>query len=431
MPQLPINHHSLNQSIALIDCNSFYASCERIFNPKLLGKPIVVLSNNDGCIITRSNEAKKLGIKMGEPYFKARKTIEKNNVHVFSSNYSLYGDISERVMETLLRFSPEVEIYSIDEAFLNFKGFKDSDLKDYCLHIQRTIKKWVGIPVSIGVSSTKTLSKVSSYLAKKNFEFNGVCILKDSKKIDETLRRLKIGNVWGVGRKFEKFLNNQGIKTAKQFVDLERGWVRKNMGVVGEKIQMELKGISCLDLELLPGKKKSCCVSRSFSNPIKKIDELIESIANYGSRAAEKIREENLVSQLMDVFILTNHFNKKNRQYSNSIRLQLDFPTNNSSLIVKKAVEGVQRIFKDGYSYKKAGVILYGLSNASSIRGLLDSNRQLSDTLMKSVDNINFRYGSSTLRLAAEGVEKKWKMKREKVSPCYTTRFSELITVKC
>ena len=184
MPQLPINHHSLEQSIALIDCNSFYASCERIFNPKLLGKPIVVLSNNDGCIITRSNEAKQLGIKMGEPYFKAKKIIEENKVHVFSSNYSLYGDISERVMETLLRFSPDVEIYSIDEAFLSFKGFKASELRAYCLHIRRTIKQWVGIPVSIGVSSTKTLSKAANYLAKKNPELEGVCVLQDSKKID-------------------------------------------------------------------------------------------------------------------------------------------------------------------------------------------------------------------------------------------------------
>ena len=287
MGQLPINHQSLQQLIALIDCNSFYASCERIFNPKLLGKPVVVLSNNDGCIITRSKEAKQLGIKMGEPYFKARKIIEKNNVHVFSSNYSLYGDISERVMETLLRFSPDVEIYSIDEAFLSFKGFKISELRSYCQHIRRTIKQWVGIPVSIGVSSTKTLSKAANHLAKKNPELEGVCVLKDSKKIDEALKRIEINDVWGIGKRLSKFLNSQGIKTAKQFVDLDRRWVRKNMGVVGEKIQMELKGISCLDLELLPSTRKSCCVSRSFSQPIENIEELMESVASYGSRVAE------------------------------------------------------------------------------------------------------------------------------------------------
>ena len=430
MPQLPINHHSLEQSIALIDCNSFYASCERIFNPKLLGKPIVVLSNNDGCIITRSNEAKQLGIKMGEPYFKAKKIIEENKVHVFSSNYSLYGDISERVMETLLKFSPDVEIYSIDEAFLSFKGFKASELRAYCLHIRRTIKHWVGIPVSIGVSSTKTLSKAANHLAKKNPELEGVCILKDSKKIDEALKRIEIKDVWGIGKRLSKFLNSQGIKTAKQFVDLDRRWVRKNMGVVGEKTQMELKGISCLDLELLPSTRKSCCVSRSFSQPIENIEELMESVASYGSRVAEKIREENLVSQLMSVFVLTNRFSKKEKQYSNSIRLQFDFPTNNSSLIVKKAVEGVRSIFRSGYRYKKAGVILYELHDASSVRGLLDYDREQSELLMKSLDEINLRYGSSTLRLAAEGIKKKWSLKRKKISPCYTTRFDELMIVK-
>ena len=430
MPQLPINHHSLEQSIALIDCNSFYVSCERMFNPKLLGKPIVVLSNNDGCIITRSNEAKQLGIKMGEPYFKAKKIIIENNVQVFSSNYSLYGDISERVMEILLKFSPDVEIYSIDEAFLSFKGFKISELRDYCLHIRDIIKQWVGIPVSIGVSSTKTLSKVANHLAKNNPELKGVCILKDSKKIEEVLKRIEIGNVWGIGRRLSKFLNIKGIKTAKQFVDLDQRWVRKNMGVVGEKTQMELKGISCLDLELLPSTRKSCCVSRSFSQPIANIKELVESIASYGSRVAEKIREENLTSQLMCVFVLTNHFNKKEKQYSNSIRLQLDFPTNNTSLIVKKAVEGIRKIYKSGYRYKKAGIILYELHDASSVRGLLDYNRDQSELLMKSLDEINFRYGSSTLKLAAEGMEKKWSMKRKKISPCYTTRFDELMIVK-
>jgi len=284
--------------------------------------------------------------------------------------------------------------------------------------------------VSIGVSSTKTLSKIANHLAKKIPELKGVCILKDSKKIDEALKIIEIENVWGIGRRLSKFLNSQGIKTAKQFVDLDQRWVRKNMGVVGEKTQMELKGISCLDLELLPSTRKSCCVSRSFSQPITNIKELVESIASYGSRVAEKIREENLTSQLMCVFVLTNHFNKKEKQYSKSIRLQLDFPTNNTSLIVKKAVEGVRKIFKSGYCYKKAGIILYELHDASSVRGLLDYNRDQSELLMKSLDEINFRYGSSTLRLAAEGMEKKWSMKRKKISPCYTTRFDELMIVK-
>ena len=430
MRQLPANHQSLLQSIALIDCNSFYASCERIFNPKLLGKPIVVLSNNDGCIITRSAEAKALGIKMGEPYFKAKKIIEKNNVKVFSSNYSLYGDISQRVMEILLGFSPEVEIYSIDEAFLNFKGFKNHELLTYCKHIRQTIKQWVGIPVSIGVGSTKTLSKIANHLAKKEADYEGICILKGDGKIEEALNRIEVGDVWGIGRRLSKFLRNYEVHTAKQFTLLDRRWIRKNMGVVGEKIQLELRGISCLDLELLPSPKKSCCVSRSFRRPIEKIEELQESIANYGSRVAEKIREEGLIAQSMSIFVLTNHFNKKEKQYSSSIKLQLDYPTSDSKLIVKRAVEGIKRIYKEGYRYKKAGIILYELHSSSSVRGLLDYDKPRTDSLMRSLDEINYRYGSATLRLAAEGIRRSWHMRREKVSPCYTTSFDQLMIVK-
>ena len=430
MRQLPINHQSLQQSIALIDCNSFYASCERVFNPKLLGKPIVVLSNNDGCIITRSTEAKALGIKMGEPYFKVKNVIKKNNVKVFSSNYALYGDMSQRIMEILLGFSPDVEIYSIDEAFLSLKGFKNYELLTYCKHIRKTIKQWAGIPVSIGVGSTKTLSKIANHLAKKNNAYEGVCILKKKEKINEALQETAIEDVWGIGRSLSKFLKKYNVCNAKQFSLLDRGWVRKNMGVVGERIQLELHGVSCLGIELLPSPQKSCCVSRSFSRPVEKIEELKESIAHYASRVAEKIREEDLIAQSMSVFVLTNHFNKKEKQYSNSIKLQLDYPTSDSKLIVKRAVEGVKRIYKNGYRYKKAGIILYELHNSSSVRGLLDYDRPRTDSLMKSLDEINYRYGSSTLRLAAEGIRKDWQMRREKVSPCYTTSFDQLMIVK-
>ena len=430
MTQVPSSSKYFQQSIALIDCNTFYASCERIFNPKLLGKPIVVLSNNDGCIITRSNEAKLLGIKMGEPYFKVKKIIKKNNVKVFSSNYSLYGDISQRVMEVLLSFSPNVEIYSIDEAFLSFNGFKNYELSKYCKHIRKIIQKWIGIPVSIGIGSTKTLSKIANHLAKKNDFYEGVCILKEKDAVEEALQKTEIGDVWGIGRKYSKFLINNSISNAKQFTLLDRRWVRKNMGVVGEKIQLELKGISCLELELLPSKKKSCCVSRSFSKPVEKIDQLKESIANYGSRVAEKIREEGLVAHSISVFVLTNHFNKNEKQYSNSIKLTLDYPTNNSIIIVKKAIKGIEEIYKKGFRYKKAGIILYELNESSLVRGLLDYDRPKSESLMQALDQINCRYGSSTLKIAAEGIEKTWEMKRSKVSPCYTTRFNEIMNVK-
>ena len=428
--QLQSNHSSLSNSIALIDCNNFYASCERIFNPKLMRKPIVVLSNNDGCIITRSAEAKKLGIKMGEPYFKAKKIIDQNNVKVFSSNYSLYGDISQRVMETLAKFASEVEIYSIDEAFLALNGFENYELNTYCSYIRRTIKQWIGIPVSIGVSSTKTLSKIANNLAKKNEEYQGVCILKTWFEISEALKLTDIGDVWGIGRRLTNFLNKYNVNTAYDFIQLDRGWVRKNMGVVGEKTFLELCGVSCIEMDLVPSDKKSCCVSRSFSKPIETLYDLEESVSTYGSRVAEKIREERLVAESMSVFVLTNYFNRKEKQYSNSIKLQLPYPTNDSVKIVKRSLEGIRKIYRKGYRYKKAGVILYGLTNANQTRGLLDNDRENSDAIMSTLDRINHRYGSSTIRLASEGITKSWRMKREKVSPCYTTRFDELVKVK-
>ena len=431
MNQVPENNLALNRSFALVDCNNFYASCERIFNPKLIGRPIVVLSNNDGCIITRSAEAKALGIKMGEPYFKAKKIIQKNNVKVFSSNYALYGDISQRVMETLSSFSPEVEIYSIDEAFLGFNGFKNYELNTYCRHMREKIKKWVGIPVSIGLSGTKTLAKMANHLAKKNPNYQGVCILKNKTSIDKALREMEINDIWGIGNRSSIFLKRYNVKTAKDFTLLDRQWIRKNMGVVGERIYFELQGISCLDLDLIPSNKKSCCVSRSFSNPIEKLNDLEESISNYGTRVAEKIRDEKLVTQSMSVFVLTNHFNKREKQYSNSIKLQLPFPTNDSIKIVKRALEGLRQIYRNGYRYKKAGIILYELNKASQTRGLLDTDRDQSDSVMRAIDQINYRYGNSTIKLASEGVERKWAMRRERVSPCYTTRFDELIEVNC
>ena len=428
--QLQNNHPSQNNSIALIDCNNFYASCERIFNPRLIGKPIVVLSNNDGCIITRSAEAKELGIKMGEPYFKAKKIIDKNNVKVFSSNYSLYGDISQRVMETLARFASDVEIYSIDEAFLGLNGFENYELSKYCKYIRRTIKQWVGIPVSIGVSTTKTLSKIANNLAKKNKEYDGVCILKSWFDINEALKLTSIEDVWGIGRRLSVFLKKYKINTAYDFTQLDKGWIRKNMGVVGEKTFLELCGVSCIELELIPSDKKSCCVSRSFSKPVEKIDDLEESVSSYGTRVAEKIREEGLVAESMSIFVLTNYFNRKEKQYSNSIKLQLPYPTNNSIKIVKRALAGIKKIYRQGYRYKKAGVILYGLTKAKQTRGLLDYDRESSDSIMNTLDRINERYGSSTIRLASEGVDKSWSMRRESVSPCYTTRFDDLVEAK-
>ena len=248
--------------------------------------------------------------------------------------------------------------------------------------------------------------------------------------INEALKLTPIGDVWGIGRRLSFFLQRYNVKTAYDFIQLDKGWVRKNMGVVGEKTFLELCGVSCIELDLIPSDKKSCCVSRSFSKPIEKIHDLEESVSAYGTRVAEKIREEGLMAESMSVFVLTNYFNRKEKQYSNSIKLQLPFPTNNSIKIVKRALQGIRKIYREGYRYKKAGVILYGLSKSSQVKGLLDYDRASSDIIMNTMDRINGRYGSSTIRLASEGIEKSWRMRRESVSPCYTTNFDDLVKVK-
>jgi len=422
-------YKSSKQVFSLIDCNSFYASCERIFNPKLLKKPVVVLSNNDGCIIARSDEAKELGIKMGEPFFKAKNVIVKNKVNVFSSNYSLYGDISNRVMEVLSKLSPEIEIYSIDEAFLNLNGFDKNKLQNYCVDISNTIRQWIGIPVSVGVGCTKTLAKAANRIAKKNKRKKGVCILLDENEIEKELAVLDISDVWGIGKKLSSFLKKNHIHYAIDFIQKERRWIRQHLGVVGERIAMELLGLSCLELEMIPNTKKNCCVSRSFGYPIETFEDLSESVANYATRAAEKLRDDNLVTNVMSLFLLTNHFNKKDLQYSNSIKIQIDYPTNDTITIVKKALQGLKKIYRPGYKYKKAGVIMLNLSKATNINGLFEFNKKKSSSLMKSFDSINLRYGNSTIHTAAEGADKRWSMQRQKISPCYTTRFSELLKV--
>ena len=248
--------------------------------------------------------------------------------------------------------------------------------------------------------------------------------------INEALKLTSIGDVWGIGRRLSSFLQRYNVNTAYDFIQLDKGWVRKNMGVVGEKTFLELCGVSCIELDLIPSDKKSCCVSRSFSKPIEKIYDLEESVSAYGTRVAEKIREEGLMAESMSVFVLTNYFNRKEKQYSNSIKLQLPFPTNNSIKIVKRALQGIRKIYREGYRYKKAGVILYGLSKSSQVKGLLDYDRESSDMIMNTMDRINGRYGSSTIRLASEGIEKSWRMRRESVSPCYTTNFDDLVKVK-
>ena len=413
------------RKIALIDCNSFYVSCERLFNPKIRKRPVVVLSNNDGCIISRSNEAKALGIKMGEPYFKEKEIIVKNNVQVFSSNYSLYGDISRRVMRTLKRFNSDIEIYSIDEAFLDLSNYSDKEVEKVGHEIRSIVLKWTGIPTSIGIAKTKTLSKVANHIAKK--KQSGVVSLIGIKNIDPILEKVEINDVWGVGRQLTKFYQKNGIYNAKQLKNKSNSWIKKNSNVLGSRTAMELRGISCIDLETTVSKRKSCVVSRSFGKRVESFQQLKEAIANYSLNASEKIRSESLVTKSITVFIRTSPFQNRFGFYSNSKTIDLPIATNNSIEIVKTALNALEAIFKNGYRYQKSGVMLSHLSDSSNNKNLFSSEKdEKINNLMKSIDNTNYRYGRSTLSLASAGVQKRWNMRKEYSSKIDTADFYSL-----
>ena len=417
------------KKIALVDCNSFYVSCERLFNPRLRNKPVVVLSNNDGCIISRSTEAKALGIKMGEPYFKEKNIIIKNNVQVFSSNYSLYGDLSRRVMRTLKRFNSEIEIYSIDEAFLDLSNFPDNKVEDIGKEIRSIVLKWTGIPTSIGIAKTKTLSKVANHIAKK--KQSGVVSLIGVGSIDSILEKVEINDVWGVGKQLTKFYHQNGIYNAKQLKNKSNTWIKKSSNVLSSRTAMELKGISCIGLETTSSKKKSCVVSRSFGKRVEDFQELKEAIAGYSLNASEKIRSESLVAKSITIFIRTSPFQNQYGFYSNSKTIDLPMATNNSIEIVKAAVSGLETIFKNGYLYQKAGVILSHLSDSNNGKNLFSSEKdEKINSLMKSIDNTNYRYGRSTLSLASAGIHKKWNSKRQHYSKIDTADFYSLPTIK-
>ena len=418
------------KKIALIDCDSFYVSCERLFKPSLIKKPVIVLSNNDGCIISRSSEAKDLGIKMGEPYFKAKKIITKSNVHVFSSNYSLYGDISRRVMKTLKHFAPEMEIYSIDEAFLNLSIVPDNEILQFGKKIRDTVLRWVGIPTSIGIATTKTLSKIANHIAKK--EKSGVVSLVNKKNIDCILEKIEIRDVWGVGRQLSKFYINNGIFNANQLKNISNNWIKKNSNVLGSRTAMELRGASCISLEITQSKRKSCCVSGSFGKKVERLQELKESITNHCLNAAEKIRSESLLTKSITIFIRTSPFQKMEIHYSNSKTIDFPIATDNSIEIVKSAIFGLKSIFKKGYKYQKSGIILSGLYESKSYNNNLFSSTKDKKTkdLMRSIDYTNFRYGRSTLSLAVALSKKKWKTKKQYFSKIDTTNFDCLPTVK-
>ena len=415
---------SKKNKVALIDCNSFYVSCERLFNPKINNKPVVVLSNNDGCVISRSTEAKKIGIKMGEPYFKVKELVKRNNVYIFSSNYALYGDISRRVMKTLKSFSDKIEIYSIDEAFVDLSHVEEKEVENYGKEIKKRILKWTGIPTSVGISNTKTLSKIANHIAKNNK--TGVTYLKEN--IDKSLKNFYISDIWGVGKQLSKLYIKNGIDTAYKLKNISNSWVKKSTNVLGAKTVMELRGISCINLETQETKRKSCCVSRSFGKKVRSLEKLQESITTHCLNAAEKIRKDNQTTRAITIYIRTSPFDKNRKYYSNSITIDLPIATSNSLELVKKAIDGLKKIYKYGYFYQKAGIVLSKLNENSEkeFNLLAPIMENKSQTLMKAIDFTNAKYGKNAISIAQAGINNTWKMRRKYSSKIDTASFDFL-----
>ncbi|WP_455905913.1 Y-family DNA polymerase [Bacteroides nordii] len=412
----------------LMDCNNFYASCERVFNPALNGKPIVVLSNNDGCVIARSNEAKVLGIKMGVPAYQIKDLVSSHEVAVFSSNYTLYGDMSGRVMSILAGLAPELEVYSIDEAFINLDGIQDIQLLG--TKIVNKVTCGTGIPVSLGIAPTKTLAKVANKFAKKYPAYNRLCIIDTEEKRIKALKLTDITDVWGIGRRQATKLEKQRVKTAYDFTQLPGSWIRKNMTVVGERTWKELRGISCIDMESAPPAKKQICTSRSFGKMLTDIDTMAEAIATHASTCAKKLRQQKSYAMSLMVFIHTNNFREDLPQYWKNTVIHLPVPTNDTLEIVHYALAGLKTIFIQGYQYKKAGVIITEITEGAQM-GLFDKiDRTKREQLMQTIDQINGKH-SQLVKLAIQGSGRDWKLKQEQLSQRYTTDINEILTINC
>ena len=417
---------------ALIDCNNFYVSCERVFDPALNGKPVVVLSNNDGCAISRSNEAKKLGIPMGAPAFKYEKVFKQHNVKIFSSNFPLYGDMSSRVMNILSSYTPNIEIYSIDEAFLKFKGFEDYNLEVYCKEIQKKVLKWTGIPISIGIAPTKALAKVASRISKKfPKKTNGVYMIKSEQNRIKALKWLEIKNVWGIGFRHAKRLRSFKINNAYDFVSLPDDWVRKQMSVVGLRLKKELEGESVLSLEENRSPKKAIATTRSFENTITDFEKIKERVSTFAVCCAEKLRLQQSTCNAVYIFIRSNKFQKNKPQYRNGILMTIPFATNSNMIISKYATEGLKKIFRSGFKYKKSGVIVMAINSIKNYQiNLFENENPKHRKLMKTIDYIQKKDGQSKIKLASQDLKKRWKMKQERLSNFYTTKIHDIIKVK-
>ncbi len=415
---------------ALVDGNNFYASCERVFRPDLQGIPIVILSNNDGVIIARSNEAKALGIPMGLPYFKSKNLILKHKIKIFSSNYALYGDMSNRMMNIMKMFTPDVEIYSVDEAFLKFKGFKNYDLNAYGQKIQKTILKSTGLPTSIGIAKTKSLAKVANKIAKKFPDrTKSVYYIDNEEKRIKALRWTKISDVWGIGRKHSKRLQAVGVENAYQFTQMSDTWVRKHMSIVGLRLKKDLLGESIIQFEEIRN-KQSIATTRSFDKTYTEFKDLRERISTFAFSCAEKLRQQKSQANAIMIFIQTNGYKNSQAQYSKSIVVKLPFATNSSIDLVKYAVNGLNRIFKKEYQYKKAGVIVMDLCQEFPDQlNLFEDKNPKHKKLMQTIDQLNLDYGRHTVKLASQDLNKMWKMKQENLSQRYSTDLNEIIIV--
>ena len=414
---------------ALIDCNNFYVSCERVFDPKLIDKPVVVLSNNDGCIISRSDEVKQLGIPMGAPIFKYRSVLEQNNVRVLSSNYPLYSDMSYRVMSILNKFVLDIEFYSIDEAFLSFHGFEYYDIYSYALRIRKTILQWTGIPTSIGIAPTKALSKIANKVARKYpMQTNDVYIINDESKRIKCLKKFSLKDIWGIGEKLAKRLEKTGCASAYDFTQLPSAWVKSNLSIVGFRLQQELKGISSIGLDTLKN-KKSIATTRTFENPTMDVGYIKERVSTFAVSCAEKLRKQRSACSIMIIMLRSNFFRKDLKQHSINKIVLLPYSTNSSLVLNSFAVNAVSEIFKEGIKYKKAGVIVSGLSAVNNSQlSIFNQEDPRHPNLMSAIDKINFKYVDK-IKLANQDLKIKWKMKQNFVSTQYTTKFDDIIKV--
>jgi len=413
--------------VGLVDCNNFYASCERLFKPELKGKPIIVLSNNDGCVIARSNEAKDLGISMGAVFYMIQEEIKNHKINVFSSNYTLYGDMSARVMTNLARFSTDVEVYSIDECFIGLTGI--SDLGNYAHKIRNSIIRNTGIPVSVGIAPTKTLAKLANKMCKRT---GGVCVLDTEEKITAAVQDYDVEDLWGIGRAYSKQLILMGIETAADLRNLPLGFVQDKLTIQGVRLWSELWGRSCIPLSDVQDRKKGLCTSRAFSKLTDNMEELSEATASYANRLSYKLRKDESCATVISVRLLTNRFKTDQPQACPAITIPLSHAVNNTSDIVKTALAGLRAIYRKGFMYQKVEVTATGLIPETEVQLNMFShwNGPVNDKLSKVMDQINGHYGRGTIRVATEGTSQKWAMKRNFLSPAYTTQWKDIIKTK-